>query len=386
MFVSQSVYSIDLSHTENITIRGNIFEGGPDLAQHAIRARSPLNYGLCIAGNWAGDSVNPPGGILIDLQDIIGLDITGSNRFSSSDTLMKLDNIGGGKISGNVFDSLGALYLFAGTQSSGLQIAGNYAATAQALYQGPLPTYSYLEGTGYIWDAVAKTVRISGSTTPSLELRDGTNIGRVAFNGGQVEVSNNGGGFSVSPAGNVGLNMVATQKFAINGNLGLFGYDWSIGNDTNLGWGFEGSSAGGRYFVGVVHAAAAQADPSLHGFRVRDFYSGMIGLFIDGNALVTMPGAASIGGGAQVKAILSATAVLDFPSVAAGAQAELTVSAAGAAVGNAVLLGPPAALEAGLVATARVTAADTVTIRLLNVTAAAIDPVSATWRVSVLKY
>jgi hypothetical protein len=284
MFVSQSVYSIDLAHTENLVIRDNIFEGGPDLAQHAIRARSPLNYGLCIAGNWAGDSVNPPGGILLDLQDIIGLDITGSNRLSSSDVLMRLDNIGGGKIAGNVFDSLGALYLFAGTQSSGLQIAGNYAATSQALYQGPLPTYSYLEGIDYVWDFGAKTVRIGGSTTPGIELRDGTNIGRLVFNGGQVEISNNGGGFSISPAGNVGLDMVATQKLAVLGNLGFYGYDWKIGNDVQMGWGFESSSAGGRYLVGVVHAAAAQTDPGLHGFRVRDSYLDSTNFLIDGHS------------------------------------------------------------------------------------------------------
>lgn len=80
---------------------------------------------------------------------------------------------------------------------------------------------------------------------------------------------------------------------------------------------------------------------------------------------------------------IAIAAVRDFPSIAAGGQQELTVACVGA-VGDTVLLGPPAALEAGLVATARVTATNTVTIRLSNITASAIDPASASWTVRVL--
>lgn len=89
--------------------------------------------------------------------------------------------------------------------------------------------------------------------------------------------------------------------------------------------------------------------------------------------------------GTKPATMLQASAALDFPSIAAAGQQELTIAVAGAAVGDAVALAAPATLTAGLVATGRVTAADTVTVRLSNITAGAIDPASATWGVRVVK-
>jgi hypothetical protein len=74
---------------------------------------------------------------------------------------------------------------------------------------------------------------------------------------------------------------------------------------------------------------------------------------------------------------------LDFPSIAANSQADLPVTVYNAVAGMSVSLGLPAALEAGLVANAFVSANDTVTVRLTNITGAAIDPASAQYRVTV---
>lgn len=82
---------------------------------------------------------------------------------------------------------------------------------------------------------------------------------------------------------------------------------------------------------------------------------------------------------------LTATAALDFPSIAAGAKADLTITVAGAAVGDAVILGLPAAPAAGLVFNAFVSAADTVTIRASNTSSGAVDAASATYRAVVIK-
>lgn len=82
---------------------------------------------------------------------------------------------------------------------------------------------------------------------------------------------------------------------------------------------------------------------------------------------------------------LTATSVLDFPSIAAGGTQALGITVTGAAVGDSVALGPPASPEAGLIWVGRVSSANTVTIRLYNSTAAPIDPVSATWRATVFK-
>ena len=81
---------------------------------------------------------------------------------------------------------------------------------------------------------------------------------------------------------------------------------------------------------------------------------------------------------------LTGSATLDFPSIAADDEDELTISVTGASVGDAVSLGAPAAIEAGLVWVGYVSAADTVTVRVRNTTAGAIDPASATWKASVI--
>ena len=83
---------------------------------------------------------------------------------------------------------------------------------------------------------------------------------------------------------------------------------------------------------------------------------------------------------------LSATATLDFASIAAGAEASLTVTVTGAATGDPVSLGLPAAFTAGIsVAGAWVSSANTVTIKLRNTTVGAIDPASGSYTVIVHK-
>ena len=87
----------------------------------------------------------------------------------------------------------------------------------------------------------------------------------------------------------------------------------------------------------------------------------------------------------SVPRVLTATEELNFPAVAAAGNQDLTIDVAGAEVGDAVFLGAPSAPEAGLVFQAFVSAADTVTVRAANVTAAAIDPAAATFRATLIK-
>ena len=83
--------------------------------------------------------------------------------------------------------------------------------------------------------------------------------------------------------------------------------------------------------------------------------------------------------------VLRATATLDFPSISAQSQQELTVTVTGAAVGDPAMVAPPAAPNASLVYWAYVSATNTVTVRAVNPTAGAIDPASASFTVMVLK-
>lgn len=87
--------------------------------------------------------------------------------------------------------------------------------------------------------------------------------------------------------------------------------------------------------------------------------------------------------GATITKIRTATASLNFPSINAASQADLTITVAGAAVGDEVAMALPAAPAAGIVFNAFVSAADTVTIRATNVTAVAVDPAAANYSVLV---
>jgi hypothetical protein len=84
--------------------------------------------------------------------------------------------------------------------------------------------------------------------------------------------------------------------------------------------------------------------------------------------------------------MLTATAALNFPSIPAQASTNLTITVAGAGVNDTVGLGPPAAWTEELGLLAYVSATNTVTVRALNGSAAAIDPASATFRATVFRY
>jgi hypothetical protein len=90
-------------------------------------------------------------------------------------------------------------------------------------------------------------------------------------------------------------------------------------------------------------------------------------------------GAPSAGTGTTVTKILQGSGAINFGSIAAGATSESTFTVTGAAVGDAVAPLIPSTIEAGLNVTMRVTAANTVTVRVHNSTAGAIDPANQTF-------
>lgn len=98
-------------------------------------------------------------------------------------------------------------------------------------------------------------------------------------------------------------------------------------------------------------------------------------------------GAASIGSSAPpngvITAVWAATAVLDFPSVAAAATQALTITISGIAAGDVVDLGLHASPAAGIIFQAYVSAANTVTLTAINITASPVDPTSASYHVVV---
>lgn len=83
--------------------------------------------------------------------------------------------------------------------------------------------------------------------------------------------------------------------------------------------------------------------------------------------------------------MLTMTIALDFGSIAAQTTAELTVAVSGAEVGDQVVVTPTRGIESGLVWCGYISTAGTAVVRLANVTVAAIDPASRSWRVDVVK-
>lgn len=83
--------------------------------------------------------------------------------------------------------------------------------------------------------------------------------------------------------------------------------------------------------------------------------------------------------------LLTGSAVLDFGSISGGASALLTITVMGAETTDRVVLTPPSVLPNGVIPIAYVSAANTVAVRLNNVTISPIDPADMTYIVTVIK-
>lgn len=89
---------------------------------------------------------------------------------------------------------------------------------------------------------------------------------------------------------------------------------------------------------------------------------------------------------ARLGKILAKTQNLDFASIAANTTSELTVSVPGATTANGrVSVTPANGIEAGLVVTGYVSAANTVTVRVGNVTVGAINPAARDFHILVFE-
>lgn len=91
--------------------------------------------------------------------------------------------------------------------------------------------------------------------------------------------------------------------------------------------------------------------------------------------------------GSQITLIKRGTIAVDPPSCAAAAAVEVTLTITGAAVGDTVVMNPPAAgLTAGLgLLSCRVSATDTVKVRIANLSAGTVDEPSGTWTYCLIR-
>ena len=88
-----------------------------------------------------------------------------------------------------------------------------------------------------------------------------------------------------------------------------------------------------------------------------------------------------------LRTAFTGSAALTWGLIAAGASATQTITVAGAATGDRVILGLPAAgVTAGLIPTAWVSSANTVTVRLTNITGSGITPAAATYTATAVRF
>ena len=88
---------------------------------------------------------------------------------------------------------------------------------------------------------------------------------------------------------------------------------------------------------------------------------------------------------ATVPTYLTAAAVLDFASIAPGACAESTLCMPGASTGDSVAPGWPAGFESGLIGMMRISASNTVAVRVCNLSGTTVDPAAAMFRATVVR-
>jgi hypothetical protein len=152
----------------------------------------------------------------------------------------------------------------------------------------------------------------------------------------------------------------------------------AAGTDANLVAGSIVAQAEGTF------SAASNATSLL--FQTGSSEVATTKLTISSAGAATFTGTVAIGSGTPIAKVVSATDTLDFGNTATLTSTDLTITVTGAAVGDSVAIGLPAAPDANGCFTGWVSAANTVTVRFNNYSAGSIDPASATYRATVTQF
>ncbi|MEA9414402.1 hypothetical protein [Flavobacterium sp. PL02] len=204
-----------------------------------------------------------------------------------------------------------------------------------------------------------------------------TNNGSSAF--GVLEVTNTAGGsgievinslgrgMDVQNSGNYGITVINTGT-----GVGLYSVTSGTGNSIESS---VGATSSGKVFVGLNDTTPT--------YIVDKFGN------VTANSFIRTGGSPTqlLMADGSTNTVLSGSAVLNFPNIAAGGTSDLTITVTGAAVSDSVALGVDnASVLAGIQFTAWVSATNTVTIRCGNLDlSTAKDPASGTFKVKVFK-
>lgn len=252
--------------------------------------------------------------------------------------------------------------------------------------------------TGYEFGAASGTGDVTGpsrATSGRLAVFSGT-TGKVIADSSAIEVVNG----TFTSEGNIGIQSGRVILMGANNNgstvtnsaekvfrLCIPHYIGTSELPVLMLLANSGSTASTLSFGGGSISAQAATKIEFLTAATTTTPKGTVRLAIDATGLVSITGSLSISTtGTACDGLWSATATLNFGSIAPAEQADITITVTGASVGDSVSLGLPAAPTSGIVFNAWVSASNTVTIRATNITAAAIDPASATYRATVMSF
>lgn len=219
----------------------------------------------------------------------------------------------------------------------------------------------------------------------NLQNSGGSNLFRVAANGDTLHQNVADAALNLTLLSGNSADQAANLNWADRNAT----VKWTATKDNSNNWALVDSAASvGRISLTGIGASLYRSGSTStgHSFRLSDntelFAIASNGsLTITSTVLTTNLNAEMWNG----KKAIDFSASLDFGTIAANTCAELTITATGAQANDPVVPSWPAGLEAGLVGLMHVTSADTVTVRLCNVTTGSVDPASHTFAGRVVR-
>jgi hypothetical protein len=338
----------------NVWVRGNRFYGSGPL-QNIVKTYGDVGDVLSnihILDNYFGTAgsgdvvaLEPSGATLKRVS------VKGNHIMSSADGGIVVSSGSDIDISGNVVYDCDASAI-AVSGATRFVVNGNVILNDQASTQAGISVnnvaavndFGVVEGNMIRAGASTGAVLVSSPTTP-----------------GSIQVSN---------------NVISQGSFSVNAGVRVFG---------NIG-----PTVGIPASTGYIALASGDAI----NFRNNANSADINGLSKDSSDIVQVGGSAGartagpliVNAGQQVTRILQSQAALTFGAIGAQNCGNQTITVSGAATSNAAFASPNYAVEAGLVWSAFVSATNTVTVRLCNVSTGSVTPAGGSnWRVWVIQ-
>jgi hypothetical protein len=199
--------------------------------------------------------------------------------------------------------------------------------------------------------------------------------------------------------GNVGYSFIRSCTATIGAGTGTAYVYVASGGVLTVGHNFTVAASAGCMAQGSVTQFPPDSIPlftwtatngswdASGGRDVRAFLSAKGVTAGTGITVVESGGRATVGvDTAVVPAFVTGVATINFPAIPAGGCAtESTFALTGAVPGDAAAPGWPGSMEPGLIGTMRVTTANTIAVRLCNFSGTTVDPVSASYRATLVR-